>query len=173
MIPKRALAFLAAFMVLVASPAFARDVVSVRSVQFFDRITILKNAIQQLEREFEPQMRELNHLGGRLAALDSELAAMRARNAPEQEMAPKVAEFTRLKSAFEDKRNVTSAAYQRRSSIVMIPLQDKVQVGLSAYLGLQGLDVDVIDADQPGPGGVPVGTPDITAPFAAWFNAQP
>ncbi len=163
---------LAVAMVMMAFPALARGVVIVRGGELFEQIDALKTSRLQLEREFAPQGHELRVLGMQLAALDAQVAALRARNAPQSEIAPRAAEMKRLGADYAAKQEAVQAAYQRRYQSVVTPIQEKVQRGLGAYLAANGMDVDVIDADQAQPGQIPLGTRDVTLPFATWFNAQ-
>jgi Skp family chaperone for outer membrane proteins len=169
-------AFLVAIAAIVPAAAQSAKLVWIRTEEFYNEgtgIPALARAIQQVEREFEPQVNELSRISDQVAALANQAQA--AEKAGDAALVTKLMDQRELNLRdYNRKGEELNIAVERRRSVILTPVLAKVTATFPAYAAERKIDA-IADA-----GGemlfvsptVP-STADATMDFIQWYNARP
>lgn len=185
MISKRDLLFAIVFAALAASPSvFAQagssvpvgKIAVIFSEAFQDpKQGIAKfNVIQnQLNGEFKKPQDDLNAAAQRVQALQDEITKLQGSTAPvdPKTVQAKVDQLDTLKKDSQRKLEDTQAAFQKRRTDLLTPLQDDVGKALDAFAKAHGITL-IIDGSQTQGVIYAADSMDITKVFIAEYNAK-
>jgi Skp family chaperone for outer membrane proteins len=122
-----------------------------------------------LNREFQPRQTELNGIQTRITALTKEITDTQAVADPKTIQA-KSEQLDQLKKDYQRKGEDAEAAYNKRRTEILAPLQDDIGKALELFAKARGITV-IVDGSQ-----VPVvyaaDSIDITRAFITDFNSK-
>jgi Skp family chaperone for outer membrane proteins len=132
------------------------------------------NVIQnQLNGEFKKPQEDLAAASQRVQALQDEIAKLQNSTAPvdPKTVQSKIDQLDQLKKESQRKLEDTQAAFQKRRTDLLTPLQDDVGKALDAFAKAHGITL-IIDASQTQGVIYAADTMNITKVFIAEYNAK-
>ncbi len=161
----------------------------VNSGTFYDEkagITKLVSALKALDTEFKPRQDELLSLNTRLENIIKEVKQLEDKlnetrpavpidtNAVRNTLAAKTDEAQRLQVEMKRKQEDAKQAYERRSKLVIDPINNDIGKAIDAYAKTRGIDI-ILDASKLVDAGVILalsGSADVTEAFIKDYNAK-
>jgi Skp family chaperone for outer membrane proteins len=132
------------------------------------------NVIQnQLNSEFKKPQDDLNAAAQRVQALQDEVTKLQGSAAPvdPKTVQAKIDQLDQLKKDSQRKLEDTQAAFQKRRTDLLTPLQDEVGKALDAFAKAHGITL-IIDGSQTQGVIYAADSMDITKVFIAEYNAK-
>jgi Skp family chaperone for outer membrane proteins len=134
------------------------------------KFSVIQN---QLNGEFKKSQDDLNTAAQRVQALQDEITKLQGSSAPvdPKTVQAKVDQLDQLKKDSQRKLEDTQAAFQKRRTDLLTPLQDDVGKALDAFAKAHGITL-IIDGSQTQGVIYAADSMDVTKVFIAEYNAK-
>lgn len=152
------------------APLSEGKVAVIDSRAFAEGVGEMKKQLEKLEAEFQPRRKKLEGLQDQLVKLDEELKSSGGNIKPEV-YAQKTDQFTSLKKEFEREREDYQQDVQKRSELVLGPVQEKLSKFLETYASQRQIVV-IFDLPAAAQGGLVFMNPaiNVTEDFIKEYN---
>jgi outer membrane protein len=152
------------------APLSEGKVAVIDSRAFAEGVGEMKKQLEKLEAEFQPRRKKLEGLQDQLVKLDDELKSAGGNIKPEV-YSQKSDQFTSLKKEFEREREDYQQDVQKRSELVLGPVQEKLSKFLETYASQRQIIV-IFDLPAAAQGGLVFMNPaiNVTEDFIKEYN---